>query len=74
MRSNSPRNKKDDKNHHDQNIRKWIHSIDSMKIMDGIISKKQSHKQQYKFDNDIEKKIVNIASPNPRSYGLGFST
>jgi hypothetical protein len=45
-----------------------------MKIMDGIISKKQSHKQQYKFDNDIEKKIVNIASPNPRSYGLGFST
>jgi hypothetical protein len=45
-----------------------------MKIMDDIISKKQSHKQQYKFDNDIEKKIVNIASPNPRSYGLGFST
>ncbi len=26
-----------------------------------------------KFD-DIEKKIVDITSSNPRSYGLGFST
>ncbi len=35
--------------------------------------KKQCHKQ-YKFDNKIEKKIVDIASSNPRSFDLGFST
>jgi hypothetical protein len=36
--------------------------------------KKHNHKQQYKFDNDMEKKIVvDITSSNPRSYGLGFS-
>ena len=35
--------------------------------------KKHSHKQ-YKFDNDMEKKIVDITSSNPRSYGLGLST
>jgi hypothetical protein len=45
-------------NHHDNNIR---------------ISKKHNHKQ-YKFDNYMEKQIVDIASSNPRtSYGLGFS-
>jgi hypothetical protein len=27
-----------------------------------------------KFDNDMEKKIVDITSSNPRPYGLGFST
>ena len=60
-------------NHHDNNIRKWIHRFDE-KGIDGIISKKHNHKQ-YKFDNDIEKKIVDIASANPREdYGLGFST
>ena len=60
-------------NHHDHNIRKWIHRFDE-KGIDGIISKKHNHKQ-YKFDNDIEKKIVDIASANPREdYGLGFST
>ena len=32
------------------------------KGIDGIISKKHNHKQQYKFDNDMEKKIVQIAS------------
>ena len=60
-------------NHHDHNIRKWIHRFNQQGI-DGIISKKHNHKQQYKFDNDIEKKIVDIASANPRSCGLGFST
>ena len=45
------------------------------KGIDGIISKKHNHKQQDKFDNNIEKKIVDIASSNPREdYGLGFST
>jgi hypothetical protein len=61
-------------NHHDNNIRKWIHSIDSMKKgLMALCLKKHSHKQ-YKFDNDMEKKIVDITSSNPRSYGLGFST
>jgi transposase len=60
-------------NHHDHNIRKWIHRFDK-KGIDGIISKKHNHKQ-YKFDNNIEKKIVDIASANPREdYGLEFST
>lgn len=60
-------------NHHDHNIRKWIHRFNQQGI-DGIISKKHNHKQ-YKFDNNIEKKIVDIASSNPRyDYGLGFST
>jgi hypothetical protein len=27
-----------------------------------------------KFDDDIEKKIVDITSSNPRSFNLGFST
>src|SRR6478752_10433120 len=59
-------------NHHDNNIRKWIHRFNE-KGIDGIISKKHNHKQ-HKFDNNIEKKIVDIASLNPRtSYGLGFS-
>jgi transposase len=59
-------------NHHDNNIRKWIHRFNE-KGIDGIMPKKHSHKQ-YKFDDDIEKKIVDIASANPRSFGLGFST
>jgi hypothetical protein len=59
-------------NHHDNNIRKWIHKFNE-KGIDGIMPKKHSHKQ-YKFDNDMEKKIVDITSSNPRSYGLGFST
>jgi hypothetical protein len=38
------------------------------------MSKKHRHKQ-HKFDNDIEKQIVDIASLHPRtSYGLGFSS
>jgi transposase len=60
-------------NHHDNNIRKWIHQLNE-KGIEGIISKKKHNRKQYKFDNDMEKKIVDIASSNPRSYGLGFST
>src|SRR3954449_880362 len=59
-------------NHHDNNIRKWIHRFNE-KGIDGIISKKHTHKQ-HKFDNNIEKQIVDIASSNPRSFDLGFST
>ncbi len=59
-------------NHHDNNIRKWVHRFNE-KGIDGIISKKHNHKQ-YKFDDDIERKIVDITSANPRSFGLGFST
>jgi len=45
------------------------------KGIDGIISKKHNRKQ-HKFDDAIEKKIVDIASSsNPRTtYELGFST
>jgi hypothetical protein len=46
-------------NHHDNNIRKCIPRFDQQGIF-GIISKKHNHKQQYKFDNNIEKKIVDI--------------
>src|SRR6476619_5322034 len=53
-------------------ITKWVHRFNKKGIY-GIISKKHNHKQ-YKFDDDIEKKIVDITSSNPRSYGLGFST
>ena len=60
-------------NHHDHSIRKWIHRFNQQGI-EGITSKKHNHKQ-YKFDNNIEKKIVDIASANPREdYSLGFST
>jgi transposase len=60
-------------NHHDNNIRKWIHRFNE-KGIDGIMSKKHNHKQ-YKFDNAIEKQIVDIASSNPREdHRLGFST
>jgi transposase len=59
-------------NHHDHNIRKWIHRFNE-KGIDGIISKKHNHKQ-HKFDKDIEKQIVDTASSNPRSFDLEFST
>jgi transposase len=60
-------------NHHDNNIRKWIHRFNE-KGIDGIISKKQYNHKQHKFDDDIEKQIVDITSTNPRSFDLGFST
>src|SRR5215212_4681023 len=59
-------------NHHDNNIRKWIHRFNE-KGIDGITLKKHTHKQ-HKFDNNLEEKIVDIASSNPRSFDLGFST
>ncbi|HVI21181.1 MAG TPA: helix-turn-helix domain-containing protein [Bacillus sp. (in: firmicutes)] len=59
-------------NHHDNNIRKWIHRFNE-KGIDDIVSKKHNHKQ-HKFDNNMEEKIVDIASSTPRSFDLGFST
>src|SRR3954470_8424090 len=60
-------------NHHDNNIRKWIQHRFNEKGIDGIMLKKHTHKQ-HKFDNNLEEKIVDIASSNPRSFDLGFST
>ncbi len=47
-------------NHHDSNIRKWIHRFNE-KGLDGIVSKIQEHKP-IKITNDIEKMIVEIAT------------
>jgi transposase len=60
-------------NHHDVNIRKWIHRFNE-KGLDGIVSKIHEHKP-IKITNEIEKKIVKIMATNPRTdYGLPFST
>jgi transposase len=60
-------------NHHDSNIRKWIHRFNGGGL-DGIVSKIHEHKP-IKITNDIEKKIVEIITKNPRmDYGLPFST
>jgi transposase len=59
-------------NHHDNNIRKWIHRFNEHGI-DGIISRKHNHSAQ-KITDEIEKQIVRITSINPRKYGLKFST
>jgi transposase len=60
-------------NHHDNNIRKWIHRFNE-KGIEGIISKIYKHKS-IKFTDVIEKQIVEIATRNPRKYyGLLFST
>ena len=59
-------------NHHDNNIRKWIHRFNEYGI-DGIISKKHLHAPQ-KITEDIAKQIVHIASTSPRKYNLKFST
>jgi transposase len=60
-------------NHHDNNIRKWIHKFNE-KGVNGIISKIHKHKS-IKFTDEIEKQIVEIAARNPRThYGLPFST
>ena len=62
-------------NHHDTNIRKWIHRFNE-KGIEGIVSKKHIHKP-IKITGAIEKKIVDIATKNPRDhYGLTtpFST
>jgi transposase len=60
-------------NHHDINIRKWIHRFNE-KGIEGIIPRKHRHKP-VKIPVDIETKIVEIVSKNPRdSYGIPFST
>lgn len=60
-------------NHHDSNIRKWIHRF-SEKGMDGITSKVHKHKP-IKISDDMENRIVEIVTKNPRKdYGLPFST
>jgi transposase len=60
-------------NHHDSNIRKWIHRFNE-KGLDGIASKVHKHKPT-KITDDIENKIVEIVTKNPRNdYGLPFST
>jgi transposase len=60
-------------NHHDSNIRKWIHRFNE-KGLDGIISKIHKHKP-IKVTDTVEKKIVEIITNNPRTdYGLPFST
>ena len=60
-------------NHHDINIRKWIHRFNEQGIK-GITSKVHKHKS-LKITSEIEKKIVEIVTRNPRDgYGLPFST
>jgi transposase-like protein len=51
-------------NHHDNNIRKWIHRFNDYDI-DGIVSRKHNHTTP-KITDDMEKEIVRIASANPR--------
>ena len=43
-------------NHHDNNIRKWIHRFNE-KGIDGIVSRKHI-RNAYKIMDDIERKIV----------------
>jgi transposase len=58
-------------NHHDINIRKWIHRFNEHGV-DGIMSKLHKHRS-IKLTVEIEKKIVEIASKNPREgYGLHY--
>jgi transposase len=60
-------------NHHDSNIRKWIHRFNE-KGIDGIAFKVHKHKPT-KITDDMENKIVKIVTKNARNdYGLPFST
>ena len=60
-------------NRHDVNIRKWIHRFNE-KGIDGIASKIHRHKP-IRISDEMEKKIVDTATKNPREgYGLPFST
>jgi transposase len=61
-------------NHHDvNNIRKWIHRFNEQGF-EGIISKIHARKP-VRITMEIEKRIVEIATNNPRdNYGLPFST
>ena len=69
-----PEIRKEATNHHDINIRKWIHRFNEQGI-EGITSKIHKHKS-LKITSEIEKKIVEIANRNPRDGydGLPFST
>jgi transposase len=60
-------------NHHDNNIRKWIHRFDERGI-EGIRSKRNDHRPPLKVTGEVEEEIVRIASTNPRQLGLKFST
>ena len=44
-------------NHHDNNIRKWIHRFNE-KGIDGIIVSKKQIRNAHKITEDIERKIV----------------
>jgi transposase len=60
-------------NHHDVNIRKWIHRFNEQGV-EGIASKIHIRKP-IKISDEIEKKIVDMATKNPREgYGPPFST
>ena len=60
-------------NHHDNNIRKWIHRFNE-KGIDGIVSRKHV-RNAHKITEDIERKMVEIATNDPRKkYKLKFST
>ena len=59
-------------NHHDINIRKWIHRFNE-KGIEGIVSRKHIHSKPVKITVEIEEKIVEIATKNPREgYGLHY--
>src|SRR5512133_844138 len=60
-------------NHHDNNIRKWIHRFNG-DGMDGIVSSRKHGHDALNITDDIENEIVSIASANPRELGLKFST
>jgi transposase len=60
-------------NHHDNNIRKWIHRFNGHGI-DGIVSSRKHGHDALNITDDIENEIVRIASANPRELGLKFST
>lgn len=62
-------------NHRDTNIRKWIQHRFNEKGIEGIVFRKHMHKPTVKITSEIEKKIVDMATKNPRGYyGLPLST
>jgi hypothetical protein len=61
-------------NHHDVNIRKWIHRFNE-KGIEGIISRKHVHKSIKISDNIEREKDSRMTVKNPRDYyELPFST
>jgi len=71
-----PEIRKEATNHHDINIRKWIQYRFNEQGIEGITSKLHKHKPVKKITSEIEKKIIEIATRNPRDGydGLPFST